>query len=99
MKSNYCDVWFVTTTLLPQVKLGVTVGVAIALHNIPEGLCIALPVYFATGSKWEGLKLATLSGIAEPLGAMIVGLLMPSLLSEVNHLDIDYSCLDSFARV
>lgn len=72
----------VTITML-QMQLGITVGIAIALHNIPEGLCIALPVYFATNSKWQGLKLAILSGLAEPIGAMAVGYFMPSLLNEV----------------
>ena len=67
---------------LKEAKLGLSVGIAIAMHNIPEGLCIALPVYFATGSKWEGVRLAALSGIAEPTGAILVGILLPRLASE-----------------
>lgn len=67
---------------LKEARLGLSVGVAIAVHNIPEGLCIALPVYFATGSRWQGLKLAAISGLAEPAGALLVGTLLPQLLSE-----------------
>ena len=39
-------------------------------------------MYFATGSRWQGLKLAALSGLAEPAGALLVGTLLPQLLSE-----------------
>lgn len=28
-------------------------AVAIALHNIPEGVCVAMPIFYATGSKWK----------------------------------------------
>ncbi len=28
-------------------------AVAIAMHNVPEGICVAMPIYYATGSKWK----------------------------------------------
>ena len=45
----------------------------IFLHNIPEGLAVAMPLYAATGSKWRSVLWATLSGLAEPLGALVMG--------------------------
>lgn len=63
------------------LRVGLNLAVAIALHNIPEGVAVALPVYFATQSKWQAFKLATLSGLAEPLGVIIVAYLFPSSLS------------------
>ncbi|OAE24469.1 hypothetical protein AXG93_1615s1220 [Marchantia polymorpha subsp. ruderalis] len=63
------------------VRIGVGLAIAIGLHNIPEGVAVALPVYFATESKWEGFKLAFLSGLAEPLGVVLVAYLFPSSLS------------------
>ncbi|XP_030952516.1 zinc transporter ZTP29 isoform X1 [Quercus lobata] len=63
------------------LRVGVNLALAIALHNIPEGVAVALPVYFATQSKWQAFKLATLSGLAEPLGVIIVAYLFPSSLS------------------
>lgn len=63
------------------VRVGLNLALAIALHNIPEGVAVALPVYFATESKWQAFKLATLSGFAEPLGVIIVAYLFPSSLS------------------
>ena len=39
---------------LADSKLGIALALAIAVHNIPEGICVAMPVYYATGSKWKG---------------------------------------------
>ena len=44
---------------------------AIALHNIPEGVVIAAPVFAATGSRAAALGLAAASGLSEPLGAAL----------------------------
>ncbi|XP_073054922.1 zinc transporter ZTP29-like [Primulina eburnea] len=63
------------------LRVGVNLAFAIALHNIPEGIAVALPVYFATQSKWKAFKLASLSGLAEPLGVIIVAYLFPSSLN------------------
>ncbi|XP_044478550.1 zinc transporter ZTP29-like isoform X1 [Mangifera indica] len=63
------------------LHVGLNLALAIALHNIPEGVAVALPVYFATQSKWQAFKLATLSGFAEPLAVVIVAYLFPSSLS------------------
>ncbi len=51
--------------------LGVSIAVAIAIHNIPEGLAISAPVYYATGNKKKAFILSFLSGLAEPVGAII----------------------------
>jgi ZIP family zinc transporter len=65
---------------LEDPALGVAIAVAIAIHNIPEGLAVAAPVYAATGSHWKAFKWSFLSGIAEPLGAGLAALvLMPYL--------------------
>jgi ZIP family zinc transporter len=60
--------FFVTTQ---NVTLGVSVAVAIALHNIPEGIAVALPIYHATGKKRLAIGYSFLSGISEPIGALI----------------------------
>ena len=57
---------FVATLSSPS--LGVALAIAIALHNIPEGVCVAMPVYYATGSRFKGFLWAFLSGVSEPLG-------------------------------
>lgn len=58
--------------------LGISIAVAIAIHNIPEGIAVSAPVYFATGSRRKAFILSFLSGLAEPVGALIgYVLLMP----------------------
>ena len=55
---------------LADSSAGIAVAVAIALHNIPEGLAVAMPVYYGTGSKRKGITWGILSGLSEPLGGL-----------------------------
>mgnify|MGYP000147079714 CR=1 FL=1 len=41
---------------------------AIAVHNIPEGLAIAVPVLASTGNRWKAIWMTLASGMSEPLG-------------------------------
>ena len=54
-----------------DIKIGIPIAVAIAIHNIPEGIAISVPVYYATNSRKEAFWLSFLSGLAEPVGAVI----------------------------
>ena len=55
-----------------EPELGLKLAAAIAIHNVPEGIAIAIPVYFATQSRQKAILFATLSGLAEPLGALFI---------------------------
>ena len=48
-------------------RLGFKISLAIALHNIPEGLTIAVPIYASTKSRFKAIKMAIVSGLAEPI--------------------------------
>ncbi len=61
---------------------GLFVAVAIALHNIPEGIAIALPIISAGGSRKKALTISFLSGLSEPLGA-VIGVLLLSFALEL----------------
>ncbi len=52
------------------------VALAVALHNIPEGLAVAGPVYAATGSRSKAVLWAGLSGMAEILGGVLAWLIL-----------------------
>ena len=40
-------------------------------YNIPEGLAVSAPVYFATRSRWTAFWVSFLSGVAEPVGGLL----------------------------
>jgi ZIP family zinc transporter len=64
--------------------LGIAIAIAIALHNIPEGIAVAVPVYMATGSRAKALWWSALSGLAEPVGAVLAAaVLLPFLNATV----------------
>jgi len=54
-----------------NTTLGITIALAIAIHNIPEGIAVSVPIYCATGSKIKAFTISSISGLAEPLGALI----------------------------
>jgi len=56
---------------LEDPGVGLAIAVAIALHNIPEGISVSVPLFYATGSRAKALFLSFLSGLAEPVGALI----------------------------
>jgi len=56
---------------LTDTTLGISIAVAIAIHNIPEGLAVSAPVYYATKSRKKAFILSFLSGLAEPIGALL----------------------------
>jgi len=56
---------------LEDPKVGAAIAVAIALHNIPEGVSVSVPIFYATGSRGKAFVLSVLSGVAEPVGAVI----------------------------
>ncbi|MHC4085651.1 MAG: zinc transporter ZupT [Planctomycetota bacterium] len=69
---------------LGNLKLGVFIAIAIAIHNIPEGIAVSVPIFYATGNKNKAFFYSFLSGVSEPVGA-IVGylILMPFLTAGV----------------
>src|SRR5699024_5212386 len=71
------------TAALQDPALGVAIAVAIAIHNIPEGIAVAVPIYFASGSKRKAFKLSFLSGLAEPVGALVAFLILMPFLNDV----------------
>lgn len=44
-----------------------------------------MPVYYATGSRWKGFWLAFLSGLAEPVGALLGYLILVVLQTAIHE--------------
>ncbi|MBI4880565.1 MAG: zinc transporter ZupT [Planctomycetes bacterium] len=68
---------------LAGTSLGLSIAVAVAIHNIPEGIAVAVPIYFATGSRKKAFLYAFISGLAEPVGAVLVFLVLMPFINDV----------------
>ncbi len=68
---------------LNDPNLGIAIAIAVAIHNIPEGIAISVPLYYATGSRRKAFKYSFLSGLAEPLGALVGFFLLVPFFSPV----------------
>ena len=66
---------------LDNPTVGLALAVAIAVHNIPEGVSIAVPVYYATGSRTKAILATFVSGLAEPFGAIVGYVLLAGVLT------------------
>ncbi len=67
---------------LQDTSVAIPVVFAIAVHNIPEGIAVAVPIYYATGSKKKAFFYSLLSGLSEPVGALIGYLLLMPIMSD-----------------
>ena len=56
---------------LEDPSVGIAIAIAIALHNIPEGISVSVPIFYATGDRKKAFIYSSLSGLAEPVGAVI----------------------------
>lgn len=69
------------STAVDNPTLGVAIAVAIAIHNIPEGIAVSIPIFYATGSRSRAFVLSLLSGLAEPVGAVLAWLVLMPLMT------------------
>lgn len=71
-------------TAYNDLSMGISLGIAIMLHNIPEGISISVPIFYATGSRGRGLLYSFVSGVAEPLGALMAFLILKRFINDVT---------------
>lgn len=65
-----------------DVSLGINLTVGIIMHNIPEGILIAVPIYYSTKNALKAFKLVLISALSEPAGALISYLLFRNMYTE-----------------
>ena len=76
---NFPEGLAVVASTVESKELGITVAIGIMIHNIPEGIAIAVPCIAARpDAPWMAFWLATLSGVAEPLGAALALVILRS---------------------
>jgi ZIP family zinc transporter len=71
------------TGALQDPALGLSIAVAIAIHNVPEGIAVSIPLYYATGSKRRAFLWSFLSGLSEPIGALVGYLLLSTFFNDM----------------
>lgn len=85
---NFPEGMVTFTSALRNPSLGAAVCLAIAIHNIPEGISTAIPIYYSDGKRGKAFLVSFLSGIAEPVGALIGYLILRPFLN-----DFVFGCL------
>jgi ZIP family zinc transporter len=69
---NFPEGLAVAASALESYQLGWAVTLGILIHNIPEGIAIAITCLAARPDKpWLSFGLASVSGLAEPMGAWV----------------------------
>lgn len=71
-------------SVINDPTLGVAIAIAIAIHNIPEGIAISVPIYYATGSRRKAFFYSFLSGVSEPVGAILAYLVLMPFMHGAN---------------
>lgn len=69
---------------LTDMRIAIPIAIAIAIHNIPEGISVSVPIYYATGSKKKAFIYSFLSGMAEPVGALVGYFFLRSIFSDLS---------------
>ena len=67
---------------LDDPALALPIVFAIAIHNIPEGISVSIPIYHATGSKKKAFLYSFISGLAEPIGALVGWLILMPFMND-----------------
>ncbi|MBC5995178.1 zinc transporter ZupT [Romboutsia ilealis] len=67
---------------LQDFSIAIPIVVAIAIHNIPEGISVSVPIYYATGSKKKAFIYSFISGLAEPIGALVGYLILMPIMND-----------------
>ena len=79
------------TSALTNLEIAIPIVAAIAIHNIPEGIAVSVPIYHATNSRRKAFWYSFMSGMAEPIGAIVGFLfLMPFWTPTINALLLSF---------
>lgn len=86
-------------TVLHDPAVGIAIAIAVAIHNIPEGIAVSVPIYYATGSRKKAFIYSFLSGLAEPIGALIAYFLLTPFIATGNSVAIMASTMAAVAGI
>lgn len=81
---NFPEGFATFVAALDDMSIGISIALAIAIHNIPEGMAVSLPIYHATGNRKSAFWYAFISGLAEPIGAIVGFFIFLPLMGELT---------------
>ncbi len=64
----------------------VALSLGIAIQNFPEGAIVSMPLRSAGNTRWKSFMMGTLSGVVEPVGAVLTILLASVLVPILPYL-------------
>lgn len=70
---------------LREPGFAIPIVFAVAIHNVPEGVAVAAPVLRATGSGKKAFLISFLSGLAEPVGALLCWAILMPFMSDTLY--------------
>lgn len=83
MVHNFPEGIIVFVSAYTNIKIGIKMCIAIMLHNIPEGIAISIPLYYGGKDKKTSIKLTLLSGLTEPIGAILSYIFLKNYLNNI----------------
>ncbi len=81
---NFPEGFATFASSLQSPQLGIGIAVAVAIHNIPEGIAVSIPIYYATQNRKKAFTFSFLSGLAEPIGAIVGFIFLRSILTDTT---------------
>ncbi len=79
---NFPEGFATFISALQDPEIAIPIVVAIAMHNIPEGIAVSVPIYHSTGSKKKAFIYSFLSGLSEPIGAIVGYMVLLPFMSD-----------------
>ncbi len=86
-------------SVLHDPAVGIAIAVAVAIHNIPEGIAVSVPIFYATGSRRKAFFYSFLSGLAEPVGAILAYFLLIPYLTLGNSIAVMATTMSAVAGI
>jgi ZIP family zinc transporter len=96
---NMPEGFAVLLSTLRNPSFGVSLAFAIFCHNIPEGMSVAIPLFYATRDKMRTLQLTFINGLFEPVSVFLLSLLMNLAQGNAESTEDDTSSTQSSATV
>lgn len=79
---NFLEGMAIYVSFLGGSSSGIALTMSVAMHNIPVGVAIALPIYYATRKVSKAFGVSILSALATPLGALFSHFFIKQFLSD-----------------